>query len=308
MKRFSGRGVVAAGLVITAMLAACRDANRDGREPVPITIDYPLEGSIFPPEFPAPAWLWRDESGKAVSWDIHVAFSDGSPPIRTASTGERMRIGEIDPACVSSTNKPPELTPKQAAAHSWRPDETMWTAIKKRSTGHPATITITGHLRGDSKTAVSRGSVSILTSDDSVGAPIFYRDVPLMPSENEKGVIKPLDKSAVPLIAWRLRNVAQKQSKVLMRGLHTCANCHSFSADGKTLGMDMDGPRNDKGLYAIAQVRPQMSIRNEDQIAWSTFRGRLGSKLRVGFMSQISPDARYVVTMINDPGIDQTDH
>ena len=42
-----------------------------------------------------------------------------------------------------------------------------------------------------------------------MGAPIFYRDVPLMPSELEKGVIKPLAPSAVPLIAWRLRNVGE---------------------------------------------------------------------------------------------------
>ncbi len=29
-------------------------------------------------------------------------------------------------------------------------------------------------------------------SADPVNAPIFYRDVPLMPSETEKGFIKPL--------------------------------------------------------------------------------------------------------------------
>ena len=113
---------------------------------------------------------------------------------------------------------------------------------------------------------------------------------------------------AVPLIAWRLRNVGDRESRLLMEGLHTCANCHSFSVDGETLGMDMDGPKNDKGLYAIAHVQPQMSIRNEDLVAWSNFRGKLGSKLRVGFMSQISPDGRYVITSVNDPGIDQSDY
>ena len=123
-----------------------------------------------------------------------------------------------------------------------------------------------------------------------MGAPIFYRDVPLMPSENEKGVIKPLAPPSVPLIAWRLRNVAEKDSRVVMEGLHTCANCHSFSADGKTLGMDMDGPQNDKGLYALANVQPQMTIARENLVAWSNFRGKLGSKLRVGFMSRVSPD------------------
>ena len=295
-------------------LVACQVAKRDPPkqesfgEPVSITIDYPAEGSIFPPEFPAPTWLWRDAGDKATSWEISIAFSDGSPPIKTESAGERMRIGESDPRCVSSSNRPSALTPEQAAAHTWTPETAFWSSIKEHSAGRPATVVITGHLRGDSKRIVSRGQVSIQTSRDPVGAPIFYRDVPLMPSENEKGVIKPLAPQAVPLIAWRLRNIGDKKSRVLMQGLHTCANCHSFSTDGKTLGLDMDGPKNDKGLYAIVKIKPHMAIRNEDLVAWSTFRGKLGSKLRVGFMSQISPDGRYVITSVNDPGIDQSDY
>ena len=314
MNRSSARLVILAGLVIVAALVAWRIAPRHFRrqvflgEPGAITIDYPGEGAVFPPEFPAPTWLWRDADDEVDSWEINIAFSDGSDAIRSESAGEPMPIGNSDPRCVSPTNQPPALTPKQAAAHTWMPDAATWSAIKEHSVVRPATIVITGHRRGDSKTSVSRGQVSIRTSSDPVGAPIFYRDVPLMPSENEKGVIKPLAPQAVPLIAWRLRSVADTSSRVVMEGLHTCANCHSFSADGKTLGLDMDGPQNDKGLYAIVKVQPQMTIRNEDLVAWSTFRGKLGSKLRVGFMSQISPDAEYVITTVNDPGIDQTDY
>jgi tetratricopeptide (TPR) repeat protein len=123
-----------------------------------------------------------------------------------------------------------------------------------------------------------------------------------MPSEVAKGVIKPLAPKAVPLIAWRLRYVGEARSRVLMEGLHTCANCHSFSRDGKTLGIDVDGPQNDKGLYALVSIQPQMAIRNEDTIAWSSFSGKLGSQVREGFMSQVSPDGQYVVTTIKPPG------
>jgi Tfp pilus assembly protein PilF/Tol biopolymer transport system component len=129
-----------------------------------------------------------------------------------------------------------------------------------------------------------------------------------MPSETEKGVIKPLAGEAVPLIAWRLLDVGRPGARLLMEDLPTCANCHSFSYDGTTMGMDVDGPQNDKGLYALVPVSPSMSIGSEEVIAWSTHRGRLGGKLRVGFMSQVSPDGRYVVTTINDPGIDQTSY
>jgi Flp pilus assembly protein TadD len=313
MKRPNARTITAAGLVVVAALLAWQRAGRRFRtlapsKPVPITIDYPADGSVFPPEFPAPTWLWRESSDMATSWEIVIAFPDGAPTIRALASGERVHIGESDPRCVSPTNEPPALTAKQAAAHTWKPDAATWAAIKAHSVGRPATVVITGHRDGDSKTVASRGQGTIETSKDSVGAPVFYRDVPLMPSENEKGVIKPLALQAVPFVAWRLRDLAKTESRTVMQGLHTCANCHSFSADGKTLGLDMDGPNNDKGLYAIVDVAPQMTIRNQDLVAWSTFRGKLGSKLRVGFMSQISPDARYVVTTVNDPGIDQTDY
>ncbi len=306
--------VILAGLVTVTVLVGWQIAARHVRRPVSlegpsaITIDYPDEGAVFPPEFPAPTWLWRDADDQVASWEIDVTFSDGTAPIRAESAGEPMHIGECDPRCVSPTNQLPALTPKQAASHTWTPDAATWAAIKEHSVVRPATVVITGHRRGDSKQTVSRGQASIHTSSDAVGAPIFYRDVPLMPSESEKGVIKPLAPQAVPLIAWRLRSVGDTHSRLVMEGLHTCANCHSFSVDGKTLGLDMDGPQNDKGLYAIVKVAPKMTIRNEDLVAWSTFRGKLGSKLRVGFMSQISPDARYVITTVNDPGIEQTDY
>ena len=80
------------------------------------------------------------------------------------------------------------------------------------------------------------------TSADPVGAPIFYRDVPLMPSETEKGVIKPLAAGAIPLIAWRVKSVSEPTSRVVMEGIHSCANCHSVSSDGKTMGMDPRRP------------------------------------------------------------------
>jgi len=95
---------------------------------------------------------------------------------------------------------------------------------------------------------------------DPVGAPIFYRDVPLIPSELEEGVIKPLAQGDLPLLSWRLRNIAEPGSRLLLTGLHTCANCHSFSRDGKTMGMDMDGPANDKGLYAIVPDARHMAV------------------------------------------------
>jgi tetratricopeptide (TPR) repeat protein len=268
----------------------------------PIVIDYPANGSIFPPDMAAPTFLWRDPAPGAVSWRIDVSFADGSPALHVTSKGERMRIGEIDQRCVSTTNKLPTLTPQQAAAHTWLPNPADWAAIKKQSVSGPATITISGFTAGNAGQPLSRGHMLLHTSADPVGAPIFYRDVPLMPSKSESGVIKPLDTNKVPLIAWRLRDVSQTQSRVLLTDMHTCANCHSFADDGSTFGMDLDGPANDKSLYALTSVQKVMTIANENVVSWASFRDELGSQLRVGFMSRVSPDGRRVVTTIKPPG------
>ena len=121
-----------------------------------------------------------------------------------------------------------------------------------------------------------------------------------MPSETEKGVIKPLAANAIQLIQWRLRSIGQPQSRVVLEGMHTCANCHSFSRDGKTMGMDMDGPRNDKGLYALVPVKPQITIGNKDMVSWNPSQDRQFGLNRVGFMSQVSPDGQYVLTMVTN--------
>ncbi len=290
--------------VFTAMaITLGTNANQNAQSPIAkqpaaIVIDYPADGTIFPPDFAAPTLLWRDAAATAAFWTIDISFADGSSSIQVKPKAELLRIGEIDPKCVAKTNELPKLTPEQAVTRTWIPDSETWAALKKHSVALPATLKITGFSGAGPGNPVSSGKVQIRTSRDPVGAPIFYRDVPLMPSELKKGVIKPLAPNALPLIAWRLRNVSEPGSRRLMGGLPTCANCHSFSRDGKTLGMDLDGPANDKGLYAITSIKPQMSIRNEDVVRWSSFKNRVGDQLRVGFMSQVSPDGRYVVTTI----------
>lgn len=277
-------------------------------QPSSLIIDYPAPGSVFPAEFPPPTFLYRDPTPGVTRWIVTISFATGSPSLRITAPGEPWRPGEIDARAAAPTNQLPSLPQNRKGTRTWKPDAAAWSLMKTRSRHRPFTVAIAGYREANSAEPVSRGTVSIQFSQDPVGAPIFYRDVSLMPSETEKGIIKPLASDALPLIAWRIRDVAKTRSRVVMAGLHTCANCHSVSRDGKTLGLDIDGPQNEKGLYALVSVRPQTVIRNEDMITWSTFRGKLGGKLRVGFMSQVSPDGRYVITMINDPGPEQSEY
>ncbi|MGC9995138.1 MAG: tetratricopeptide repeat protein [Terriglobia bacterium] len=294
--------LVLLGAVMVALAGECvaaqpkRAQGASAARPASLTIDYPLEGSIFPPEITPPTFIWHDSAESATYWRIGIAFADGSALIKAESAGERLTIGTIDPRCASSTNELPKLPPEQASAHTWIPEVKVWEKIKKHSAAGAAVVTISGFSGPKDRRTVSSGRVTIVTSRDPTGAPIFYRDVPLMPTQTEKGIIMPLALDALHLIQWRLRDISKTESRVVLTDVPTCINCHSFSRDGKTLGMDLDGPLNDKGLYAIVPIKPQMTVRNEDVISWSSIRDTTASTSRIGFMSQVSPDGKYILT------------
>ena len=71
---FSAEGVplpegTTAETVIRTLLA------RGGRDvDPPVTLDYPLEGSVFPPEIVAPTVLWHDPLPDAGLWLFDVSF------------------------------------------------------------------------------------------------------------------------------------------------------------------------------------------------------------------------------------------
>jgi len=298
-------------VICVAVLAPVILAGRTSHQRLPaaastITVDYPAAGSVFPPDFFPPTLQWRDADPLAKLWVIEFAFGDRAAPVRVKSQGERLQLGPIDERCAKAGAVTPKLTPNQEAGHAWKPDEATWDLVKKHGVQQPVTVRFFGYEDEKAKKPVSRGEVALRISSDPVGAPIFYRDVPLIaPPVGAHGVIKPLPEEAVPLIAWRLMDLSTGRSRVMMEGLPTCANCHSFSRDGKWMGIDVDGPQNDKGLYALVPVRKETSIRNDYVIRWNSFSNDPAKK-RFGFMSQISPDGQYLITSTEPPGSDMT--
>jgi len=274
--------------------------RRDGGPLAPLVVDYPQDESVFPAEFLAPTFLWHDPAPPADTWLIETRFEDDARPVYVLAPGVPPPAGLIDPDCIADNNEVYQPTPYQASARSWTPSQAIWTAIKQRSAGRTARITIFGFSSAAPHAAVSRGCVSITTSTDPLETPIFYRDVPLAPSTTQEGVIKPLGEEAVTLIAWRLRDISQPHSRLLLTGVPACTNCHSFSLDGKTMGMDLDGPQGDKGAYVITPVARQISVAERDVISWNSFVGRPQGHKTIGFLSQVSPDGQYVVTTLNE--------
>ncbi|MHC4985235.1 MAG: hypothetical protein ACYTFO_03675, partial [Planctomycetota bacterium] len=265
-----------------------------------LTIDYPLTGSVFPPEMVAPTFLWHDGSAQADRWLIEVTLGDGSAHVYVLTEGPPAPAGEIDPRCLGPTNEVYEPTDYQASARSWTPDARLWQAIQDGSKQLAATVTVLGYSAARPDEVISRGQMVLSTSEDPISGMIFYRDVPLMPEKLEGGSVMPIAKAGVGLIAWRLRDISRHDSRVVLTDMPTCANCHSFSADGSVLAMDMDGPVGDKGAYAIAPIDREMVIEAKDVITWNSVQNRVEDSKTIGFLSQISPDGRYAVTTINE--------
>ncbi len=266
-----------------------------------IVIDVPAKGAIYPPDITAPQFAWRDGNSASKVWRIEIEFAAHGHPVRVWSNGDKMVVGELDTTLHGYVE--PTLTAEEQVMHTWRPDEKTWAEIKKHSAGGPTTVTVSGFASREDSKPLSSARNTFETSKDPVGAPVFYRDVPLLPRTPDAGqntVIKPLPDDALPSIKWQLRYISETKNRTMMKGLFTCANCHSFSRDGKTMGIDVDGPQNDKGLYALLPITKVSSIKNDYVLQWSSFADERAEK-RFGFMSQVSPDGRYVLTSIDPP-------
>jgi tetratricopeptide (TPR) repeat protein len=228
-----------------------------------LTINYPLDETVFPPEIVPPKFRWSDNSGSE-TWLISISFKDNEGRIN-ALTNER----------------------------SWIPESRLWQSIKNRSQEKDAEVTILGVKRGISAKIVSAGRIRIRTSKDEVGAPVFYREVNLPFIDAVKDPSR---------IRWRFGDVSSKQQPpIVLENLPVCGNCHSFSQQGDILAMDVDYA-NSKGSYVITHTAKEMVLATSDIITWDDYRKEDGEQT-FGLLSQISPDGRFVVSTVKDKSV-----
>jgi tetratricopeptide (TPR) repeat protein len=229
-----------------------------------LTITYPLNETLFPPEIVPPTFRWEDSNSKSDTWLITIKFYD-----------DKGRMNFL-------THQP-----------RWTPNPRQWQDIKNRSLANQAEITILGANRSAPGKILSGDRISIQTSKDEVGAPLFYREVnlPFIDAVKDPSHIR-----------WRFGPVSSPQPPpVVLTGLPVCGNCHSFTADGKTLAMDVDYA-NSKGSYVITQVAEQMVLATSDVITWNDYRKQ--DRLQTfGLLSQISPDGKVVISTVKDESV-----
>jgi tetratricopeptide (TPR) repeat protein len=229
-----------------------------------IEIIYPLNNTIFPLDIASPTFQWQDKADNAAQWVVLI------------KCGDKIEY-------VSDFLKEPK----------WKADSTDWEDIKAFSAGKTATVNIIGVRKDQPGKIYSGGKIQIVISKDSVAAPIFYRAVPLPFSFAVKNL---------GTISWRLGNVSSyEQSKILLTNLPVCGNCHSFSADGKIIGMDVDYA-NDKGSYFISPITKNTDITVSKIMTWDDYK-REDGEFTFGLLSSISPDGRYALSTVKDRSI-----
>jgi Flp pilus assembly protein TadD len=244
-------------LTADGILAACNAGSKYDA----LTVQNPLNETLFPPEIAAPRFRWKDSNLKSDAWVVRVRFQDNEGPLRFL-----------------------------ARAPEWTPSDKQWEEIKRRSLERNAQVDIIGVRRASPKKIRSSATIAIRTSRDRVDAPLFYREVnlPFMDAVKDPSRIR-----------WRFGTIASKaQPPVVLTGLRHCGNCHSFSADGRVLGMDVDFG-NDKGAYVITRVEKEMTLATSKFITWNDYE-REDKEPTYGLLSQVSPDAQYTVSTVKD--------
>jgi len=237
---------------------------RQGAAYEKLTIHYPLDETLFPPEIVPPTFRWSDENTSSDAWIVAVDFQDNQ--------------GRMSFSCDKT---------------QWKPSAEQWEAIKRRSLEKPATVTILGVNRRAGKIC-SAASISISTSKDEVGAPLFYREVNLPFIDAWK--------DPASHIRWRFGSISSPEPPpIVLEKVPNCANCHSFTADGSILAMEVDSA-NDKGSYVIAPVEEEIVFDPPKIITWSDYR-REDNEPTFGLLPQISPDGKYVICMVKDQSV-----
>ena len=142
---------------------------------------------------------------------------------------------------------------REISVNSWRPSSGDWKLLKEKATGKKIRIEVQGIHNG----IISEDKINFEISSDKVEAPIFYRAVPL-PFKFARENLK--------RIRWHYGHInSENQPHTVLENIPVCANCHSFTADGSTLAMDVDA-RDDKGAYALTAFENQITLAEDSLI------------------------------------------
>jgi hypothetical protein len=227
-----------------------------------LNIFYPFNNALFPPEIIAPEFIWNINHPHSSQYLIKINLLNEN--IYSAYVFE----------------------------NRWQPDSLLWEQIKKMAVSKVLLFSALSTIETDSTKIHLKDSVKFQFSTDPVGAPLFYRQL---------GLPFTYASHNLESIEWRIGDISNyKKPRTLLTGVNNCGNCHSFSNNGKYLGIDFNY-LNDKGGYAISTIDKETKIDKDNFMSWNMYSDNTGKSS--GFLSALSPDGRYVISTINDKPI-----
>lgn len=225
-----------------------------------LSITYPYDGAVFPPEIAAPMFRWTDDNGVSRQWLVVIQFHNDQAPFFVL-----------------------------AARRRWTPEKAIWEAVKSNSSDKSATVSVYG--MNLSRDLTSMGRIRIKTSPDRVDAAILYRQVPL-PFKSDKASLK--------RIKWRLGDIAAYgPPPVIMQKQQRCASCHTVSDDGRRISMEMNF-RGDGGAQFIAPVSQTLELTEKHFMTWSDYPKPDILPPTRGTFAKLSPTGDYMVGTVNE--------
>ncbi len=225
-------------------------------------IVYPFQGSVFPNDIISPTIRWQSNTQNLV-WTISISNSDTSIKLTYHTNQQNYRIPKKD----------------------WEKMKIIPNDTFK--------IELFGHTKEEKFKALAYDKIKIIISQDKVEAPIFFRSVTL-----------PFAYAVEHLetIKWRLGYVSDELKPfTVLENMPVCGNCHSFSSDAKTMGMDVDYG-NDKGSYAIFDIQKEVKLTKDKIISWSDYKKADGEQT-FGLLSALSPNGRYAISTLKDRSV-----
>jgi len=171
----------------------------------------------------------------------------------------------------------------------WIPSQPLWEQIKSAASDTPIQVTVSGISQ--SGTLNTKGETSFSISEDPVGTRIgFLRK--RLPFRKAKDNPHDSQMAVGDLASFG-------KPRIVLQDQPICFNCHAYSADGKSYGMDMDY-KGDKGGYALVDISRKVSITDDDVISWNDYDAPGPSKYSMGLFTTFSPDGRYAASTVGE--------
>lgn len=220
----------------------------------------PSMGAHFPKDMRSPFISWEENNGKIQKWLVQFWLEDSM----------------LESTFVDKTE--------------WEVPAKVWESLKENNKGisKQLKVKIWGILNDK---IASQTYVGFFISPEPVEYPVLFRSVPL-PFPTDKNINR---------ISWLLGDFSSyKFPKKIISNRSSCLNCHSASADGRFLGLELNRARNDdRSLFLFGELSKNTVFTNKNVFSWNKDLKNVSEKGKFGSsVSTFSPDGRFVMSSI----------